>query len=202
MSFEDNTFKSIELVRAPQAGAMAFGALSGGTREQVAAAVRLAIAELLAAEHEGTLPVVFDDAFAYSDPERVHVLQRMLDLGATRGLQIIVLTCNPSDYAALGARQVILSPKSIQGPVSPGMPATQDPESSLPSSTAEVNASPEYGEQFLAALTALGGKSGNHSLRDQLGWEDAKYIAVKDQLLAQNRIIPGKGRGGSVAIRD
>jgi hypothetical protein len=32
----------------------------------------------------------------------------MLDLGASRGLQIIVLSCNPADYAALGARQVNL----------------------------------------------------------------------------------------------
>jgi hypothetical protein len=32
----------------------------------------------------------------------------MLDRGAASGLQIIVLTCNPSDYAALGAEQVVL----------------------------------------------------------------------------------------------
>ena len=38
---------------------------------------RTRFAELLAAEHGGTLPVVFDHAFAYSDPERVHVLQRL-----------------------------------------------------------------------------------------------------------------------------
>ena len=61
---------------------------------------------------------LFDDAFAYSDPERVNQLQRMLDLAATRGLQIIVLTCNPADYAALGARQVILRPEPT--PAHPG----------------------------------------------------------------------------------
>ncbi len=109
VAFEDNAFQSIDLVRSSQVGSLSFDALSGGTREQVAAAVRLAIAELLAAEHDGVLPIVFDDAFAYSDPDRVRVLQRMLDLGATRGLQVIVLTCNPSDYAGLGARQVILA---------------------------------------------------------------------------------------------
>lgn len=105
VAFEDNRFTAIELVRSSQVGAIPFGVLSGGTREQVAAAVRLAIAELLAAEHDGSLPVVFDDAFAYSDPERIESLQRMLDLGAERGLQIIVLTCNHSDYAGLGARE-------------------------------------------------------------------------------------------------
>ena len=75
----------------------------------MAAAVRLAAAELLSADHDGCLPLVFDDAFAYSDPDRVRTLQRMLDLGAAHGLQIIVVTCNPADYASLGARQVILS---------------------------------------------------------------------------------------------
>jgi DNA repair exonuclease SbcCD ATPase subunit len=108
VSFENHGFKSIELARSDDGGTISFARLSGGTREQVAAAVRLAIAELLATGHDGSLPVVFDDAFAYSDPERVQTLQRMLDLGAARGLQIIVLTCNPSDYAGLGARQVAL----------------------------------------------------------------------------------------------
>ncbi|MDR1934932.1 MAG: AAA family ATPase [Candidatus Accumulibacter sp.] len=89
-------------------GALAFDALSGGAREQVAAAVRLAAAELLAEEHGGCLPVVFDDAFAYSDPERVQTLQGMLDLAARRGLQVIVLSCNLSDYAGLGALQLSL----------------------------------------------------------------------------------------------
>jgi DNA repair exonuclease SbcCD ATPase subunit len=109
VTFEDNAFKRIELVRSAQGGAMPFDTLSGGTREQVAAAVRLAIAELLAADHDGSLPVVFDDAFAYSDPDRVNTMQGMLDLGASRGLQVIVLSCNPSDYAGLGARSVTLS---------------------------------------------------------------------------------------------
>jgi len=109
VSFEDNAFKSIGLVRSAQGGAVSFGSLSGGTREQVAAAVRLAIAELLAADHDGSLPIVFDDAFAYSDPDRVSTMQGMLDLGASRGLQVIVLSCNPSDYAGLGARPVVIT---------------------------------------------------------------------------------------------
>ncbi len=109
VTFEDNAFKSIEFVRSTQGGALPFDSLSGGTREQVAAAVRLAIAELLAADHDGSLPIVFDDAFAYSDPDRVNTMQGMLDRGASRGLQVIVLSCNPSDYAGLGARSVTLS---------------------------------------------------------------------------------------------
>jgi|GEM_PF-315036 len=90
-------------------GAVDFDSLSAGAREQLAAAVRLAIAELLAEGSDGCLPVVFDDAFAYSDPVRVEALQAMLDLAANRGLQVIVLTCNPLDYYRLGASEVALS---------------------------------------------------------------------------------------------
>ncbi|MEZ5277100.1 MAG: AAA family ATPase [Opitutaceae bacterium] len=202
VTFEDNAFKAIELVRSSQAGATAFDALSGGTREQVAAAVRLAIAELLAAEHDGVLPVVFDDAFAYSDPQRVQVLQRMLDLGATRGLQVIVLTCNPSDYAALGARQVILSREATQALSSSEVPSPNGDEPTSAAAPTASDASEEDCDRLLSVLLEMGGRSGNHSLRDQLGWDDAKYIAAKDQLLAQGRIFPGKGRGGSVAIKE
>lgn len=97
----------LELAR-PGQPAFPFESLSGGAREQVAAAVRLAMAEILAANHDGCLPLVFDDAFSFSDPERVQALQRMLDLAACRGLQIIVLTCAPADYSSLGARGITL----------------------------------------------------------------------------------------------
>ncbi len=102
VNYEENTFKGFELVR-PGMQTVSFDALSGGTREQVAAAARLAIAEILAADHGGCLPVVFDDAFVNSDPDRVRSLQSMLDLAASKGLQVIVLTCNPYGYAGLGA---------------------------------------------------------------------------------------------------
>lgn len=104
---EGDKFGGLELVRR---GSESFGFenLSGGTREQLAAAVRLAMAEILAADHDGCLPVLFDDAFAFSDPDRVQTLQRMLDLAASRGLQIIVLTCTPADYAAFGAGELRL----------------------------------------------------------------------------------------------
>ena len=114
--FDGNDFTGVELVRPDMPGALSFDALSGGTREQVAAAVRLAIAELLAADHDGMLPIVFDDAFANSDSRRISLLQRTLDLGARRGLQIIVLTCHSAYYTALGARQVLLDPPRTDTP--------------------------------------------------------------------------------------
>jgi DNA repair exonuclease SbcCD ATPase subunit len=107
MTLEDHRFTGLRITRPGEtAGAISFSALSGGAREQVAAAVRLGMAEVLASAHAGVLPVVFDDAFAYADPSRVQILQRMLDLAAHRGLQVIVLTCTPNDYAGLGARTI------------------------------------------------------------------------------------------------
>ncbi len=209
VTFEDNTFKSIQLVRSVQDGATSSESLSGGTREQVAAAVRLAIAELLAADHDNSLPIVFDDAFAYSDPERINTLQRMLDLGASRGLQIIVLTCNPSDYAALGARQIILQsePPRIAPSAGASPPAVSGNASGSETAAAGPSANPtsitdQDCESFIVALSGLGGKSGNQSLRDNLGWGEVKYTAVKDQLIMQNKIVPGKGRGGSLALKN
>jgi len=102
-------FQALQIIRPDLgSGALSFAQLSIGTREQMAAAVRLAIAELLAENFQGSLPVVFDDAFTYSDPTRVKNLQRMLDHAADRGLQIIVLSCNPTDYALLGAKTIHL----------------------------------------------------------------------------------------------
>jgi DNA repair exonuclease SbcCD ATPase subunit len=86
-----------------------FSQLSGGTKEQVAAAFRLAMAEILAEGHDGSLPIVFDDAFTNADDDRQHRLQRLLDLAADRGLQVIVFSCTPQDYAGLGACHISLA---------------------------------------------------------------------------------------------
>lgn len=117
----DDGFTELKVARSVVGGrAFGFEELSGGTKEQVAAACRLAMAELLAGDGRatvesappGSLPVVFDDAFANSDPERIEAVQRLLDLGARRGLQVIVLSCNPDDYGLLGASRVDLRPQA------------------------------------------------------------------------------------------
>ena len=74
------------------------------------------MAEILADRYGGSLPIVFDDAFTNSDPQRIQLLQRMLDLAARRGLQVIVLSCNPADYHTFGATEIDLAaliPKSM-----------------------------------------------------------------------------------------
>ncbi len=211
LRFEEQSFGPPSLVRPGDGrGAIAFAELSGGTKEQVAAAMRLALAEVLAADHGGCLPVVFDDAFAFSDPDRVQTLQRMLDLAATRGLQVIVLTCTPSDYRALGAHECPLTPpvrvaaeaRTHGNPnPSPDGESTADTPANLGErSTGAAPTGPEA-EQFLAALRARGGSSGNGALREALGWDETTYDEVKLALLAAGTITPGRGRGGSVAIR-
>jgi DNA repair exonuclease SbcCD ATPase subunit len=83
-----------------------FEVLSGGMREQLAAALRLSMADVLKDAHDGCLPLVFDDAFTNSDPERIVLVKRMLTAAVDRGLQVILLTCDPSAYGSF-AEQVV-----------------------------------------------------------------------------------------------
>ena len=106
IQFQQNAFTGLQISRPN--GTFEFDSLSSGAKEQLAAAVRLAMTEVLLAEHDGHLPIVFDDAFACSDPTRIQALQRMLDHAARRGIQVIAFSCSPQDYAALGAKQVTL----------------------------------------------------------------------------------------------
>jgi len=57
-------------------------------------------------------------------------------------------------------------------------------------------------DEFLAALHRLGGSAGNQTLRSTLGWDESRYERVKNDLLAQHALLPGRGRGGSVRLPD
>lgn len=109
VDYENGRFSRLTLSRRGVGDAtFEFSQLSSGAKEQTAAAFRLAMAEVLAEDHDGCLPVVFDDAFVNSDADRQAALQRLLDLAAARGLQVIVLSCRPETYATLGAKAVTL----------------------------------------------------------------------------------------------
>jgi type I restriction enzyme M protein len=60
----------------------------------------------------------------------------------------------------------------------------------------------DLADEFLGALAALGGSAGNGRLRETLEWDEASYEAVKGDLLSRRLIVPGRGRGGSVALAD
>ena len=55
-------------------------------------------------------------------------------------------------------------------------------------------------ERFIETLKELGGSAGNGSLNNELGWADSTYQRVKAHLIEVGKIVPGRGRGGSVAL--
>jgi DNA repair exonuclease SbcCD ATPase subunit len=129
VGYEADAFTTLELSRPDFGGVrLPFKRLSGGAREQVGVAFRLAMAEILAGEHGGCLPIVLDDAFVNSDPGRVAAIQAMLDRAAGRGLQVIVLSCNHREYDALGAVAIELTRPTVSGlaPVSAAEPPPAD----------------------------------------------------------------------------
>ena len=85
-----------------------FDSLSGGMKEQLSAALRLSMAEVLKEEYNGCLPMVFDDAFTNSDPSRIVLLKKMLHLASKKGLQIIILTCDPAQYESFADKIIYL----------------------------------------------------------------------------------------------
>jgi DNA repair exonuclease SbcCD ATPase subunit len=104
----ESGFSSLQLQRGQER--FSFSELSGGMREQLGTALRLSMADVLKAGHDGCLPLVFDDAFTNADPQRLARLQQMLALAVARGLQVIVLTCDPQSYAGLEGTTVNLAP--------------------------------------------------------------------------------------------
>lgn len=77
-----------------------FKRLSGGTQEQIAVLVRLAMGALLA-ERGGNMPIILDDALVYCDDDRINMMFDALNR-AGRHQQIIVLTCRLRSFAPLG----------------------------------------------------------------------------------------------------
>ena len=55
-------------------------------------------------------------------------------------------------------------------------------------------------ERFLETLGHLGGSAGNARLRGELGWQEDTYQAVRAELVDDALVLPGRGRGGSVAL--
>jgi type I restriction enzyme M protein len=70
------------------------------------------------------------------------------------------------------------------------------------SPVSDAGSNDDLHDEFLGALAALGGSAGNGRLRETLEWDEAIYDAVKAVLLSRRLIVPGRGRGGSVALSD
>src|SRR5690606_4336916 len=55
-------------------------------------------------------------------------------------------------------------------------------------------------QKFIETLRALNGSAGNQRLREALGWQEATYGRIKSALIEAGKIVPGRGRGGTVAL--
>ena len=77
-------------------------------KEQLMAALRLSMADVLKSQHDGCLPLVFDDAFTNSDPKRIEVVIKMLKSSVDKGLQVILLTCDPKAYEEFADKYISL----------------------------------------------------------------------------------------------
>ncbi len=51
-----------------------------------------------------------------------------------------------------------------------------------------MNTTEQKIERFIHTLESLGGSAGNQKLRDALGWQEATYDSIKQQLLPQGFI--------------
>lgn len=81
-----------------------FGQLSTGAQEQLGLLARLACATLVA--DEGGVPVIFDDALGWTDPGRLGRMGAAISTAAD-DCQIIILTCVPDRYSAVGKASTV-----------------------------------------------------------------------------------------------
>ncbi|WP_194917046.1 AAA family ATPase [Catenulispora rubra] len=86
-----------------------YAELSTGAREAVAMCARLACAALVGPD--GGVPVIIDDALGAADPGRRRMLGALLNHAGSAGstsepTQIIIFTCDPDRYRAVGSAQV------------------------------------------------------------------------------------------------
>lgn len=98
---QDLSIESRELDGLP----VPFDLLSTGATEQLGIIVRLAAAMLVGKNGQG-VPVIIDDALGFSDPERLKAMGAVLDQ-AGKECQVLILTCYPERYGAVGSAEVV-----------------------------------------------------------------------------------------------
>ncbi len=85
--------------RTLEGNTIEFSELSTGAKEQLALLSRLAVARLV--DEEQGAPLIMDDTFGHSDPDRLQAFQSVLRKVGEEA-QIILLTCDPGRFAQLG----------------------------------------------------------------------------------------------------
>jgi hypothetical protein len=94
----DESFKPVHVVPEISDSSVSLDNVSGGEREQIFLATRLALAEVLA-EKERQL-VVLDDVLTFTDTGRLARVMSILEEAAQQ-LQVLILTCHPERYLGL-----------------------------------------------------------------------------------------------------
>ena len=93
-----DAFEPASVVPEISGEAVSLDSVSGGEREQIHLATRLALAEVLAKEERQM--VVLDDVMTFTDAGRMARVLAILEEEAQR-LQIVILTCHPERYRGL-----------------------------------------------------------------------------------------------------
>lgn len=83
---------------------LSFSQLSTGAQEQLGVLSRLACARLVS--DEGGAPVVLDDALGWTDPQRLDLMGAAIST-AGDDCQVIILTCVPERYSAIGKARTV-----------------------------------------------------------------------------------------------
>jgi uncharacterized protein YhaN len=91
-------FEPVHFVPELAGGSVPLESASGGEREQIYLATRLALAEVLAKEQRHL--VVLDDVLLATDVGRLARVMSVLE-EAAQSLQVLILTCHPERYRAL-----------------------------------------------------------------------------------------------------
>ncbi len=84
--------------------------LSTGAQEQLAILARLACAATVS--DDGGAPVIFDDAMGWTSPDRLAPMGAAIAT-AGRNCQVIILTCTPGRYAAVGTATTVRLNRAI-----------------------------------------------------------------------------------------
>ena len=98
------SFEPDSVVPEIRGEAVSLDSVSGGEREQIHLATRLALAEVLARDERQM--VVLDDVMTFTDAGRMARVMAILEEEAQH-LQIIILTCHPERYRGLGGASFV-----------------------------------------------------------------------------------------------
>ena len=109
LDFDGETLVPMQLTRSGVVEKV--GALSGGTREQIAILTRLGFARLLAKSGRPP-PIIMDDALIFTDDDRIEKMFTALHMQAS-DLQMLVFSCRQRAFQDLGGTVLRLKPWRI-----------------------------------------------------------------------------------------